>query len=583
MNRLIKHSSPLSSYILSFFSTLGILYLNNRVHSTPIAVSLFFYIGFVCFYEKYNCPLKAGSTESKVLAFIFSFLLLLDSPCFENLHPTFKSIFLFLLTFSGLFFLFFTLIDFWVRRTKRIQFSIIASRNDHSVRKIRHISFTLLWIVYFLYFLNQYPGSLSCDTPNQLSQALGHTDFENANPFINTLILTVCVKIGQLLRNNVNTGIAIYTVVQFTFAASVFSYTVSTIFKHNFPKAVVILAQVFYNLIPYNIVYATGMWKDTFFSLLFLATLTNLFDLFMSAQIFPQIALQPRCRLFILVFLTSLARNSGWSSLLIVGLIMLLFSIRTDEKISRTLSLITLTGTFAALITISSIYPLFGITEKGNITTGISIPLQQIARVVAESGDYSEFEKEQINSLIEIEKIPELYDERISDPLKRVVNTNFLEQNITEYALLWIKLGLKNPKIYLDAYIQLTRYYWSLDSQTWIWDVRIFENNFGVTRNAKLFPRFDLTILLSKFYKIPKMHVTATSAFTLWIALSGLCVSHARKNAFGSILFVPIIMIFIGLMLTSPAALFRYTYGASVCIPLMLCFPFCDEIKSSKL
>lgn len=40
------------------------------------------------------------------------------------------------------------------------------------------------------------------------------------------------------------------------------------------------------------------------------------------------------------------------------------------------------------------------------------------------------------------------------------------------------------------------------------------------------------------------------------------------------IMYVPILAIYGGLMFTSPVALFRYTYGAIVCIPMLVCFPY---------
>ena len=152
-----------------------------------------------------------------------------------------------------------------------------------------------------------------------------------------------------------------------------------------------------------------------------------------------------------------------------------------------------------------------------------------------------------------------------------------LEQNFYDYIKLWIKVGIKNPKIYLDAYIQQTKNYWSLDSSFWYWDNRIFENEVGVVREAKIFPECDLTELLDVPYANSVIYSTVTSAFALWVSMFFFTASLVRKNAVGAVLYVPIFMVFIGLMLSSPVALFRYTYSASVCIPMMISFPFCNR------
>ena len=150
----------------------------------------------------------------------------------------------------------------------------IKGKERENSFKCMCISFLSMWLIYMIYFLNQYPGSLSCDTPAQLGQAMGVAPFGNANPLINTLVLTACVQSGIRLWGNVNAGVAIYTVVQLTLAALIFSYAVSVIYKKGYHKLVVLASFGFWGLVPYNIVYATGMWKDTFFALSFLLVLT---------------------------------------------------------------------------------------------------------------------------------------------------------------------------------------------------------------------------------------------------------------------------------------------------------------------
>ena len=345
--------------------------------------------------------------ESKVLAFLFSLFLLLDSVRYDTLSFQLKSIFLFLATFAGIFALLVIVLDVCFCYLKTKQLSNIAPVAKQSVRKIRCISFSLLWVVYFFYFLNQYPGSLSCDTPGQLMQALGYAAFENANPFINTLVLTICVRTGQAIGGSVNAGVATYTVFQLTLVAVCFSYTVATLYKHNFPNALVVFAQIFFNLVPYNIVYAAGMWKDTFFAVLFLAAITHLFDFIMCEQAGLVQTKRTQCTLFLLVFLASLSRNSGWSSFLVFGMVLFLLNSRYKAINAKLLSMVIMSGALLAVTTITLVYPWFGITDNGNITTGLSVPLQQLARVVTYDGNLSSSERAQIDWMCSVEDIPE--------------------------------------------------------------------------------------------------------------------------------------------------------------------------------
>lgn len=126
-------------------------------------------------------------------------------------------------------------------------------------RRVFVLSFLLLWSTYFVFFLNQYPGVLDCDTPTQMAQALGRIRFENANPLVNTLCVTLCVRVGRALFGEINGGLALYTVFQLTFAAGVFAYTVSVIWQKGYSKGAVAASHLFFNAVPYNIAFAIGM------------------------------------------------------------------------------------------------------------------------------------------------------------------------------------------------------------------------------------------------------------------------------------------------------------------------------------
>lgn len=196
-----------------------------------------------------------------------------------------------------------------------------ALTDSHKGRMLYFLSFSVLWVIYFIFFLNQYPGSLSCDTPSQLAQALGVEEFSNANPLVNTLIVTLCVRLGMLLFGNVNTGVALYTLAQFTLAAAVYAYVITCIYKKGYHIGFVLFAFLFFGFVPFNVNYAIGMWKDTFFSVIFLLTITFLWDILEKEDVR---ALQ-KCLLLVLAFVCSLARNSGWSALGCTGVLLFFY------------------------------------------------------------------------------------------------------------------------------------------------------------------------------------------------------------------------------------------------------------------
>ena len=562
----------LKNIMQAFCSMVALVHLSNAAIRE---VSIVFYgMVFCTFYYLYKNSLLADSRIEKIsirISLLFTVFMFLGNDflgkCIGN--SIYVVITICAATF-GMFFMFREILakiyNKWMEIDSQVQ--RVEYKEKWDTRKVFWISLVSMWGIYLIYFLNQYPGSLSCDTRAQLRQAIEVSGFENMNPLVNTLLITVCVQIGMAVGGNVNFGIAVYTVIQFTLAAFIFAYVVSVLNKKGFHKLLVLISWGFFAVVPHNIVYAIGMWKDSFFALFFLLTIVYFWDIIENKEIkrYQYIIL------FAYSLIASLARNSGWSSLL-AFVVFMIIGARKNKRIMRT-AITVLVGVIGNFIIISCIYPLFASKASTNVTTAISVPIQQISRVVAIGCELTEYEEELIDNLVDIEKIPELYDETISDPVKFSINKAELEENYSEYVKLWLKLGLQYPKCYLDAYIALTKSYWYPDSSTWKWDARILENNYGVYRTPLILKNEDITNWFYRLYDFPKGSVFNNHSTILWLII--VCFGYAaiKKNKMAMIMFVPILAIYGGLMFTSPVALFRYVYGAIVCTPFLVCIPY---------
>ena len=558
----------------AFSSMFAMVYLANDDFRT---ISIVFYCALVfLFYSLYSNFSQTDIRVEKIssrIALLFTIFMFLGNDflgvCLEKKNiPVVITI---TASTFGLFWLFKVVLSKiytkWLKWDDKVREEEI--NNKGNIRKVFWCSFVLMWSIYFIYFLNQYPGSLSCDTRAQLRQAIGAGDFENMNPLINTLLITLCVQIGMAIGGSINSGVAVYTLVQFTLAAVIFSYTVSVIYKKRFHKLLVLVCWSFFALVPHNIVYATGMWKDSFFALFFLLTLVYSWEMIENGG---EIKKYQYIILGVYSLIASLARNSGWSSLL-AFCIFVFVGARNNKRVLKT-AITLFIGVMGNFLIVSCVYPLFASSASTNVTTAISVPIQQISRVVTIGCELTEEEKELIDKLVDIEKIPELYDETISDPVKFSINKKNLENDYSTYVKLWIKLGMKYPKCYLDAYIALTKSFWYPDSSTWKWDTRILENDYGVYRSPVILKSKDITNWFYRMYEFPKGSVFNNHSTILWLIIVCLGYAAIRKNKIGMMLFVPILAIYGGLMFTSPVALFRYTYGAIVCTPLLVCIPY---------
>lgn len=436
--------------------------------------------------------------------------------------------------------------------------------------------FVLLWTFYFIMYLNQYPGSLSCDTPSQISQAITLKNFENANPFINTAVITLCVQFAFALGGDANMGVAVYTLFQFTLFAFAIAYTARTVLIKGLHWIAAVIIGL-WGLVPNIVFYAVGMWKDSFFAIFFLLTVVYLWRLLDAGKL----NWKKTIILFILALITSLARNSGWTSLLVMALVALLKKTKEFKRLAK----IIIASVICSVITVSFIYPLIGVENSLEKVSTFPIAIQQAAKVVASGVPLEEEEIELIEKLAPVEEIREKYTDGNADPIKWLLGVN--DEKISEYGWeylkLWINLGMRYPTIYLDGYLNMTRNYWKLGVSSWQTDNRVFENDFGIEWMPKLAERTDLLATYSRVAAegIPAMVYILYGSNTLWIIVLLLGYSEIRKKKAG-ILLISGLMVYLGLMITSPIALFRYMVAPVLCLPVWFCIVLCND-KEIKL
>ena len=142
-------------------------------------------------------------------------------------------------------------------------------------RAVFFISFSIIAITYLLVlFLCKHPGNLSVDSIRQITQNITG-EYSNHHPFIHTILIGFFINLGQNLFNNINSGVALYSIFQILFMSSIFSYSLVTLYQKNCSKKVLLSILLLYMLCPYHIMYSMTMWKDIMFggfALLFLTS-----------------------------------------------------------------------------------------------------------------------------------------------------------------------------------------------------------------------------------------------------------------------------------------------------------------------
>ena len=274
-------------------------------------------------------------------------------------------------------------------------------------------------------------------------------------------------------------------------------------------------------------------------------------------------------------------RSNGWYAF-ILTFPFLLIAFRKQWKLLYPLHFLLLAFVLVVKGPVMNHYEV----EQPDFIESISIPLQQVGRVIATGQELTPEQNELIRKIIKTEHVPELYTEYISDNMKELVRTynpNYLTSHKSEYLKLWIELGLKYPDTYLDAYIAQTRGYYSPSAIYSVAEVdSIIDNETGLYREyligGKLIVKLrEILIKLQDMVPLYGALWSMGSLFWGLLLFLGLTIGKnlnfnlkAKMNFLDLItVWIPNIAVIGTLLIATPVAIeFRYAYNLAYCIPL---------------
>lgn len=229
-----------------------------------------------------------------------------------------------------------------------------------------------------------------------------------------------------------------------------------------------------------------------------------------------------------------------------------------------------------------------GVSQPDTIES-LSIPAQQIARVIVENNDFTDEERELLDQIIDVSAVPENYKSFISNPIKNLVrdkgNQQFLEENKIAYLKMYLSIGARNPIVYLKAWIDETKGYWNAGYSYWIWGNDVGENDLGINRVVhmeKVNNIFDGYLWI--FSEIAALQIFLCIGFWIWIDIIMLFVALIRKDKVGVFLTLPLIMIVLSLLVATPVySEFRYVYSVFCTLPLICVIVLRPETSSFSI
>lgn len=426
--------------------------------------------------------------------------------------------------------------------------------------------FGVLTGIYLIYlFFVVYPGSVTSDSIWQIDEIV--TGYRtNHHPYWHTSLIQMFLSLGYSLFGNANAAAATYSVVQSMAMAVCFAYAVVTLYQYRIPKIWVFLTFAAFACLPNHIAYSCTMWKDVPFGGAVLVLVVSMF------RVVRNVGNNRRLNFIVLTIggvATCIFRSNGLYAMLAAFIVLALFF----RKRCKELLLPWVGCLVVGYLLTGPVLTVLGVANV-NFIEGLSVPLQQVARVITNGGELTEDEIREIDTILNIDEVPEQYDEHCVDHIKDLIhlkNYDYLRENKGTFLKIWLDIGARYPWEYVEAWVEETKGYWNGGYEYYIYAEYVGENDYGF-----FMPRQNNLIhnLVKAYFTFTRETVLfeplQSIGFNVWI-LSILCFFNLVHNRKEFLLTVPVLAVIFTLWLTTPVfSEFRYAYSLFTTLPFIL-------------
>lgn len=414
------------------------------------------------------------------------------------------------------------------------------------------------------HFFVIHPGSLSLDSMDQITQ-IRNGVYSNHHPFWHTMVIKLFLEIGYAVFGDINQAVSLYSIFQILTMAACFAYALMTLYQAGVSKTWIALSFAMYAFLPYNICYSNTMWKDVLFGGAVCVFLTALF------RILRDIGKKQLWN-YVLLAVSGLGfclwRSNGFLALVAAFPV---FAIVLWKEHKKTLALILATLALGWVMK-GPVLSAMGVTQP-DLVESLSIPVQQVARVIVDGCELTAEEEELISRVVDIEEVPKLYRSHISDNIKNEIRSKdnaYFEENIGQYLKLWLQLLVKHPAQFVKAWVDQTKGYWGGGYQNWIYGNFINANDLGIAlvkQSNILFRLYTVYFTFSK--NVVFFEPLHSIGLHVWILAIAAFVSLFRRKK-EWILAAPLLAMVLTLMVATPVSgEFRYAYGIFTAFPVV--------------
>ena len=319
------------------------------------------------------------------------------------------------------------------------------------------LTFLFLIVCWLPVLLAVYPGFFVYDAQEEWLQVASRS-FNTHHPLAHVLLLGGIICAVHKATDSYNLGIACYMAVQMMIVSGGFTYLLSFMRRRKVSRAVRLVSLFYFAFFPVIVMFTLCSAKDTLFTVALLLLLLALLDMGSGEEQF--FVSKSKMLFFVLSAVAMmLFRKNGVYAFAVMVPILLVYHKQNLKKIAILIGMIFLTY-FAVNTGLTVVFH----AQGGENQEILTVPIQQLARTYKFNREA--FAQEDIDTLHEI--LPEealvLYNPKLSDPVKVRFQNEVFAADKSKYAGLWLRIGLKKPLSYINAWLVNSYGFWYPDT-----------------------------------------------------------------------------------------------------------------------
>ncbi len=436
---------------------------------------------------------------------------------------------------------------------------IFDKSGERITKKSFYIYFAILTVFWLPYFISYGPVKVSADSASVIDQALDGI-LNDGFPIMYTLLLRLFLNFG-LMIGNIQIGAAVFGFLSMLFLAAAFAYSIYWMRKKGASLIFVTVALIYFASSPVWPINGFTIWKDTPFNATLLIYMLYCYDIIESKG---ELLNTKKGMINFVIISVALCflRGNGWPIVLLVCAVLTLIYRVNFKRLVPVFAVILI----GVKIITGPVYGMFGIYGLGAVES-MAVPIQQIAYSVKNGAVLTEGQDAFLSQIIEPEKMAELYRNTTVNDIKfnADFNTEFFNQNTSEFMKVWLELLPQNVESYLNAWLLETRGFWQVAfPETAFTAYDVFNPHRGITSKSDIVE--NLTgINFNAIIEMNNKYITLATA-QFFIIFCALFLLSNKKAAFALPLLISIV-IWLGLMIGAPVYRdFRYLMIAPMAI-----------------